>query len=157
ELGLEQFHEDVVRRAVAGGGVAVLAGVFLYLRDPLGHRARGKGRMHAQEEAGRAEAGDRRELGGGGGTRFFNQLRRRAQRRDRRNEKRVAVGLGRSDRLGADQRAGAGLVVDHDRLLERGGQRVADRAAEHVDQRARGIRHDQLDRLRRVRRLRGGG
>ena len=75
--------------------------------------------MHAEEEAGGAEPGDRRELGERIDAGFCDQLRRDAERRHRRNQQRVAVGLRRCDRLGADQGAGTGPVVDHDRLAER--------------------------------------
>ena len=41
---------------------------------------------------------------------FAIELRRDAERRHRRNQQRVAVGFGARDRLGADQRAGAGSL-----------------------------------------------
>ena len=61
----------------------------------------------------------------------------------------VAVGLGAGGALRADVAAGAGLVLDHDRLVPALAQLLADDARKHVDAGARRERHDDEDRCGR--------
>jgi hypothetical protein len=59
----------------------------------------------------------------------------------------VAVGRRGRDELGADETAGTGLVVHHDRLSEDLRHLLTHRASERVAGAADGERHDQLDGL----------
>ena len=70
--------------------------------------------------------------------------------RRRREEQRVAVGLGTRRGFGADRALRTGLVLDHHRLFQVAAEIFADHAAEHVGRAARGIGHDQLDRTYRI-------
>ena len=66
------------------------------------------------------------------------------------HQQRVAVGRRLRHDVGADQRARAGAVLDHDGLLERRGQAIADGARQHVGERAGRIRHDEAQRPGRI-------
>jgi hypothetical protein len=69
---------------------------------------------------------------------------------DRPDEQRVAVGRALRRRVRADHRAGAGLVLDDDRLPEPRRELLPERARDDVDPAARRERHDEAQRLRRV-------
>src|SRR5262249_45204227 len=58
---------------------------------------------------------------------------------------RVAVWLGARDLAGAERRAGAGLVLDHDHGVEPGLDLVGDQPAKQVGGAARRIGHDHPD------------
>ena len=73
------------------------------------------------------------------------------ERRDVAEQQRVAVGRRLGDGVGADHAARAGAVVDDDRLAERLGQRLLHDARIEIDRAARRERHDDADRLRRIR------
>ena len=60
---------------------------------------------------------------------------------------RVAVGRALRHVLGGDARAGAGPVVDHDRLAERAASGSGKRARHEVRRAAGREAHDQADRL----------
>ncbi len=62
----------------------------------------------------------------------------------------VAVGRRARRGFGADRAAGAGPVVDHDRLGEAFGELLPEGAREEVGRAARWKRHDQADRARRI-------
>jgi hypothetical protein len=64
---------------------------------------------------------------------------------------RVAVGRRRGHRLRADHAAGAGLVLDDDRLIELLGELLAHDPSDHVAGASRRIGNDELDRARRER------
>ena len=68
----------------------------------------------------------------------------------RHQEQRVAVGRRTRDRLGAQDRAGARTVLDHERLLERFGQVLAELAGKDIGRAAGRERHDDLDRPCRI-------
>ena len=68
----------------------------------------------------------------------------------RRDEQRVAVGLGTGHDLGADRALRAGLVLDDDRLLQVAAEKFADQPSQHIGRAARGIGNDKLDRARRI-------
>jgi hypothetical protein len=64
-------------------------------------------------------------------------------------QQRVAVGRRDRGRLGADGRAAAGFVVDHDRLAELALQLLRQQAREDVVRRARRVGHDDSNWLAR--------
>jgi hypothetical protein len=68
----------------------------------------------------------------------------------RAEEERIAVGLRRRDRLGADRSAGsAGAVLDHEWLPERRAEPICDEAGDNVNPAGR-ERHDHLDWAARI-------
>jgi hypothetical protein len=64
-------------------------------------------------------------------------------------DERVSVGGRILRRFDADDALRAGLVLDHDRLAERGLQLLSKPARNEIRLSARRVRRDQLDRLRR--------
>ena len=62
----------------------------------------------------------------------------------------VAVGIGFGDDLGADIAAGAGAVVDDDRLAPFARQPIGDDARHDIGGAAGGKRHDEFHRARRI-------
>jgi hypothetical protein len=66
-------------------------------------------------------------------------------------QQRVAVGRAARHRFGADDPARARAVLHDHRAAERLAELLADQARQRVSGSARGERHDDLDRLRRVR------
>ncbi len=68
-------------------------------------------------------------------------------RADRAAADRVAVGSGARQLGRADRAALPRLVLDHDRLAERGAEPFADRARQNVGRAARSERNDVADRL----------
>ena len=77
------------------------------------------------------------------------------ERPGRRDEQRVPVGFGLRRQIGADVAAGAGLLLDDDRLAPLRLQLVGGDARQDVVDAAGRERHDELDRLARKRALRG--
>ncbi len=138
----------MMRTAAAHGAVVVLARVALDRVDHFLHRLRRKGRIGDQEEVDRAHRRHRSEVLERIDRRRPVQRRADAERRARRHQQRVTVGRLLRHELRAHERTGAGLVLDHDRLLQRGAEPLADRAGEKIGQRARRIRDDELDRPR---------
>ena len=124
----------------------ILLGVGHELRDRLGRH----GGMNLHHDR---QIGDQRQqaeiLHGVVGQLLVEQRIEHEDRR-RREEQRVAVGLGARRGFGADRALRAGLVLDHDGLLQVAAEIFADHAAEHVGRAARGIGHDQLDRTHRI-------
>jgi hypothetical protein len=62
----------------------------------------------------------------------------------------VTVGISSRDHLGAQERAGARAIFDHDGFAQLRLQLLADHAAERVGNGAGGIGNDDLDRKRRI-------
>jgi hypothetical protein len=73
---------------------------------------------------------------------------------DRADEEGMAVRRAARRRLGADGRARAGLVLDHDRLAQARRELLRQRAGDDVDAAARRKRHDEADRPGRILRRR---
>src|SRR5258706_12945598 len=67
-------------------------------------------------------------------------------RRQRAHYERVAVGRRFRHGIGADIAAGAGLVLDYNRLSPRVTQMLADCTSGEIERTTRRKRHDQLDR-----------
>jgi hypothetical protein len=132
ELLLQQLHEDVVRRTVAGRRIGVLARRLAHRLDPVLHAARRERRVHAQEEVGGAQQRHRRQVLQRVDAGLGDQLWGEAEGGDGGHHQRVAVGGRVGHRARGQQRAGAGPVLDHERLLERALQVQADGAPEQV-------------------------
>ena len=98
------------------------------------------------------EARDRDEVGARELGRAAEQLVDLGETRDRDDvhEQRVAVGLGGGGELGADLAGGAGLGLDHHRLLEERLEHGGERPADHVGGAARRKRIDERDRARGI-------
>ena len=151
----EQFARHVVGRAGPRRCVVQLPGLGFRQRDEFPDvLGRNRGvhhhdqigivdRRHRHEIAHQHErlVGDQRFIGGVG---------------VRHQEQRVAVGRGPRDRLGAQDRAGARTVLDHERLLEGLRQILAELAGKNVGRAAGRERHDDLHRPRRIGLRRGG-
>src|ERR1700693_3445458 len=67
------------------------------------------------------------------------------------DQQRVAIGSAFRDVLRRDARAGAGAVVDHDRLAEHAPERLGEGGRDEVGGAARRKAGDQPDRFRRIR------
>ena len=152
-LAREEFANQVVRRAHAERGIGELPGVGACQRDQLLDRVRLHRGMRDQHEGDGADLGDRLELlqrvvgrlGPDGGE--HDQLGARAEK------ERVAVGRRASHRCGADGAAGAGAIVDHDRLAQLDRKLLGDEARGGVGATARGEGGNQGDGLGGIGRL----
>ena len=108
----------------------------------------GESALHHQHLAALAEAGDRREVLHRVVGQLLVQVLVGGVRGVGGDQHRVAVGRGAcAAACAAMHAAGAGLVVDHHRLLGLLGDRLAERARELVGGAAGGERHDEGDRL----------
>ena len=138
---LEHHAGEMRRGAVALAAEAHLAGARLDVIDQFPERAHRQVLAHDHHIGHRAHQGEWNEL-----LRLVGELLVEAlvdgQRPRRAEQQRVAVGLGLVGEIGPDVAAGAGLVLDHDRLAPSGLQLVADDAREHVVDAAAGEGHD---------------
>ena len=142
--GFEQLAGHVIGRAGARGGVVEVAGLGLQQRQELLQvlgRHRG---VHHHQQVGVVDGRHRHEIA----HELVGAVRQ--QRlvdgvRVRHHQQRVAVGRRLGDLARADQRAGAGPVLDDERLLERFLQVLADDAGVDVGGPAGAERHDDLD------------
>jgi len=75
------------------------------------------------------------------------QVRAERERADGREGERVTVGRRLGDGIDPGRRARAGLVLDDDRLPERRVQALAEQPRDRVARAARGVGHDDADRL----------
>jgi hypothetical protein len=105
----------------------------------------------------RADRGDVGEVGDRVVGLLLEHERADRDRRRVREHQGVAVGRRLHDVEPADAAAGAGLVVDDDRLAELLGELLADDAGDDVARPARGEGDDDADRLLGVRGERGPG
>ena len=104
---------------------------------------------HHQHQLGIHQRGDRHEVAHQlVGPIRIERLDGGLGRRD--HQQGVAVGRGFRGLRGADDGAGAGAVLHHDRLTERLAQLLAERAGEHVGRPARAERHDHADGAVRI-------
>ncbi len=147
---LEHLAGEVNGAAGAGRSEIELAGILLGEGDELRHRLDRQRGMNFHHHR---QIGDQRQhpeiphriVG-----QFLVEHRVEHDDRRRRDEQRVAVGLGAGHRLGADRALRAGLVLDDDGLLQVPAEIFADQAAEHIGGTARGIGNHELDRARRI-------
>ena len=109
----------------------------------------GDRRMHQHDIAARRDQADRREIL----ARVVADVgieRRIDRERARRDQKRVAVGLGLRHLARRDGAAGAAAVLDHDGLAEARAHPLGDDARDHVVAAAGRVGHDQRDRVGRI-------
>src|SRR5689334_19026488 len=138
------------RRAVARGRVVELARVLLRVCDQLAQARHADARMHRHDERRGAHLGHRHEVAARleAGARADDGVDEDA--RGARDQHRVAVGRAAGDLLGGDARAGAGLVLDHERLAKRAHERLLQRARDEIGRAARREADHQLDRMRGI-------
>ena len=150
-------HAEEVRQAARrGAAVAGLAGVGLVPGDEFLHVPRRVAGVDRKRELEVGHVGHRREVGGG----VVGQLREHHRREhgddDRRQHQHAAIGGSVLQRLGHDAAAGAGPVLDDDRLLQLFLHAVGEQAGGDVGRAAR--READQDAHRLVgRHLRAGG
>ena len=141
---LEQFAGQMRRGARAIGAVGQLVRLRLGHRDQVGDRFdRGRRIDHHQVERARDQRHRGEIL-----VRVIGQLRVEARIdgiRKRSHQQRVTVRLGGCDRLGADDGAGARLVLDNDAAAEILRHFLRQRARDHVGAAARRKWHHDLD------------
>ena len=150
----EQLGAEMLEGADAGRGVAQLARLLLGHRQQFLQRIRRQARMHREHIGAGAHDADRRERL----DRIVGQLvEPRIDRvRDRDDQDGVAVGRRVRRKLGADDAAGAGAVVDDHLLAEPLAHLRGDGAADDVVAAAGRERDDQPDRPVGIIRLRRG-
>ena len=151
---LEQLHAEMQRAADAAGAILDIAGLGLGKRDEFLDRLGRQIRIDRERVWARCEQRDRRKRL----QRVVGQLveRRVDRMRDGDDQQRVAVGRCFRHQLGADDAAGAGLVLDHELLAEPLAELRADDARQNVVEPARRERHDHPHRLVRIVALCGG-
>lgn len=151
----------MLRGADADRAVVQLARMTLGIIDQLGQGFWRQLRIDHDHIGHGREQPDRREIL----QRIVGQLLVerlvRGQRAGGAHQQGVAVRGGVRGRRGADIAAGAGAVVDHEGLSERGRHAVEQDARDHVAGAAAGKRHEHLDRaggivLRSCRKQPGG-
>ena len=144
----EQFARHMVRRAGAGRRIVEAARLRLRQRDEFLQVLRLHRRVDHHDQVGVVDPRHRHEVAHQR-ERLVGHERLVDRVGVRHRQQRVAVGRRLRDLVGADDRSGARLVLDHDRLLQRLGEILAELAGEHVGGTAGAERHDDLDRLRR--------
>src|SRR5213079_1507345 len=153
---LHAGHRLVHRRgelrgaAVAVGGVVQDTGMGARVGGELGDVLRRYLWIHHQHRRRRGDQGDRREVLQRVVAELLVQVRIHHVAADAGEEKRVAVGRRLRRELRADRAAGAGPVVDDDRLAKLRADLLRDRARHGVVAAAGREGDDQVDRLRRV-------
>ena len=147
---LEHLAGQMNGAAGAGRSEIEFSRVLLGVGHELRHRLGGHGGMHLHDDGQVRDQRQQAEIPDRIIGQLFVEQRVEHEDRSRREEQRVAIGLRARRRLGADRALRAGLVLDHDGLLQVTAEIFADHAAEHVGRTARGIGHDQLDRARRI-------
>ena len=147
---LEQLAREMDRRAVARRREIELAGIRLRVGDELLHRVHRQRRIDHEHVGNAGDQDDRREILDVVVRHLRVQARVDRVRAHGAHFQRVAVGRGLGDQLRADVAAGAGPVVDDDRLAPCVGELLRDGAGEDVGGAARRERHDEADRLRRI-------
>ena len=114
-----------------------LPGFALQKRDQLRDAVNHNVGIHRERARLRHQLGDRRDVGLGVVGQLGEQQRVDGERPADADPDGGAVGRGLGHRVGADVAAGAGLVVDDERLAELFLQMVGDQAGDHVGRRAR--------------------
>ncbi len=154
--GLEQFAHHVRRRADAARAIGVVPGPRLREGREFRRVACRQRRVAEDQQRRRADHGDRHQvlLDVIGHARLQGGHDGEGQVRE---QQRVAIRRGSRDVFGAEHRAGARAVLDHDRLPERGTEPRLDQPRQHVRRPARGEGHHQADRPVRPLGLREGG
>ena len=149
-LAVEQLGDQMIGGADAGGAVVQCARLALGERDELLHGFDAERRIdHHDVGIGRGH-GDRREILQRIVGKILVDGRIDRDRPGLTEQQRVAVGVGFVHQLGADDRAGAAAVLDHDGLSDGLADAFGNDARDRVGAAAGGVGHDQPDRMRRI-------
>jgi hypothetical protein len=145
---LEQLAEQVVRRPYPARGEGDLAGMALGVDDELADGLDRQFRGDGEDEGSARDHADRNEVLGRVVRQFPMHVRLDRQRRHRGEQQRVAVrrSLGHGRRAG--DRAGAGTILDHNRLAENLSELLPELAGHDIGAAARRVRNHQCDRPR---------
>ena len=147
--GLEQFDGEMRGRAVTGGGDGEHAGPRLRERDEFPDVARGKGRVHDQQQGARCQHRHRREIPRWIEREFPVQARIDGVAGTDEDDG-IAVGFGLGGDLRADDAARAATVVHHKSRAQVLREFLRDDAAEVVGAAAGRERHDHAHRTRGI-------
>ena len=142
----QQFHRQVLRRAVTGRSHHHWFGRVARQGHEFGHVARGKARQHYKRGGAQGELRDWREVAHG----VERQALEKAgvdRERPGGKQQRVAIGRGACHDLGADVAGRTGLVVDHHLLLQTVLQMARDDARDRIRPAAGRPRHHEANRL----------
>jgi hypothetical protein len=145
----KELDGHVWRRSRRRRGDVELAGIGFGESDQVGHRLRRERRVRFHDQRDAVDRRHRRNVVDKIVVEMFEQrgvdrVRRRGE------EQRVTVRRRVHDRLGADIAAGAGPVLDHDRLTETIRQKLRGHARDNVDLAAGRKADDQMDGPRRI-------
>src|SRR5262245_51661809 len=146
-LLLEHAHAEIGRAAGAGGAERHGPGIAFPERDEIGQRFRGDRRVNADDHRAEHAARHGNEVALGTVRQVRVQAGIDGDRWVRGEEKGVAVGRRSRDRLRADVAAGAGLVVDDERLFKRVAQRLREEAGVKIGSPAGRRGHDEPHRF----------
>jgi hypothetical protein len=148
---LEKLSAEMRRSAGADRCEVERARLGFRERDQLRDRIRGDRRMNDQHLRAHHEHRHGQKIA----VRVVRHLGQHERREERAaagaEEQRVAVGRCAHDELAADDRAGAGPVVDHDLLTEKLAELLADCATHEIRRTAGGVRDDETHRARGIR------
>jgi hypothetical protein len=147
---LEHFGEQMVGRAGPARSERQLAGIGLGVCDQFRHGFHRQRRIDDQHERALRHERERNEIGHRIVGQVLVQCDVDRHRRRCRHQERVAVGRGFRVRVRADRGTGTRLVLDHERFAEARLELLADEARQDLGGAARGERHDDGDRPRRV-------
>ncbi|MNR02081.1 hypothetical protein D3C85_1179210 [compost metagenome] len=137
--GLQQLGGQMLRRGVAGRSEGQALGGAPGLGDKFAQGFGGQVAVDGHHVGRASDRADRRQLP----EHLFRRTSVVAHRRDQSREQQDAAVLGAvGGVIGAQHAAGAGLVLDDDRTLERAFQRGRDDTAQHVGAAAGRERHD---------------
>ena len=147
---LHHLAGQVTGRAVTDGSERQRTRLFLRHRNQLLYGIRRELRVGDEDLRQRTDNADRFKVARGveaqlGKYRGINGVRRK------REQHRVAVGRRPGHHFGADRATRSAAVVDHDRLAKRCAQTILDDSRDDVGTAARRIRHNETDRLVRIR------
>ena len=150
ETVTELLQRQRIERADAGRGVVDFSGVSLGVDDHFLERIRRKFFARHHDARGFGGERNRNEIALRRHLQFGKEMRVDRDRADIAEEQRVAVRRRARRQLHADIAGGAGSVVDHQRLAERLFHRRLDQPDGEIGGAARGERHDDVDRPRRI-------
>ncbi len=152
----ENLRVDLLITADAGAAVAHLAGMRFRVGDELGEGlGREVGRGREEEDRNVGELRDDLHVALVVDPQLLREQHRRQRvGRDIADHDRVAVGPRAGHLLDGDDARGAGLVLDHDALLECRPKPFGIEPRDHVGETAGRVRDDDLDRFGRIGALR---
>ncbi len=154
---LQYFHRQMVLAPVAARRVGQRRRGASRIFDELLEVAHGQRRIDRKHELIRRDGRDRGEILQRVERHLGVEVRIDRDQAVLAEEQRVAVGRRLRDHVAGDVAVGAGMVLDHDRLVEKLGEFLSDHARDDVGGAAGRDRHDELDRARGILRERRSG